>query len=122
MTRLYSSEFPCEVCYRVSSLGWLYRCTQDRELLIEEDFETDDEVGMPAGECPWTLTIDRSQEKLDQICDLFPRPSSPRKNSPAARMPKLSFLEEVSDADLKSYTPAQLAKILSQRAHASHSY
>ena len=39
MTRLYTSEFRCGVCFRVPTTGWLYRCTQDRELLIEDDAE-----------------------------------------------------------------------------------
>ena len=39
MTRLYTSEFRCGVCFRPASMGWVYRCTQDRELLIEEEIE-----------------------------------------------------------------------------------
>lgn len=51
------------------------------------------------------------------LCDLFPPTSSPRKGGPAARASMLSFLEEVSNSALKTYTPAQLSTILSQRAH-----
>ena len=39
-TRLYTEEFRCALCLHVGSFGWLYRCTQDRELLLEEDMET----------------------------------------------------------------------------------
>jgi hypothetical protein len=37
MTRLYTRDFRCALCYNVSSRGWLWRCTQDRELMLEED-------------------------------------------------------------------------------------
>lgn len=39
MTRLYTEDFRCVVCYQIASTGWLYRCTQDRELILEDDFE-----------------------------------------------------------------------------------
>jgi hypothetical protein len=39
VTRLYTKEFRCSSCLRVAPLGWLYRCTQDRELLLEDDME-----------------------------------------------------------------------------------
>jgi hypothetical protein len=39
MTRLYTTEFRCSLCLRVGSMGWVYRCTQDRELLLEDDME-----------------------------------------------------------------------------------
>jgi hypothetical protein len=39
MTRLYTSEFRCAVCFQEGSLGWLYRCTQDRELMLEDDVD-----------------------------------------------------------------------------------
>ena len=44
MTRLYTSEFRCGVCFRISTTGWVYRCTQDRELLIEDDAERGEAV------------------------------------------------------------------------------
>jgi hypothetical protein len=39
VTRLYTQELCCSTCLRVPPLGWLYRCTQDRELLLEDDLE-----------------------------------------------------------------------------------
>lgn len=36
MTRLYGTDFLCESCHRPGPFGWVYRCTQDREELIEE--------------------------------------------------------------------------------------
>ena len=66
-----------------------------------------------------TINANQVQDKLDDFCDIFERPNSPMKRSPAARNSKLSFLEEISDEDLKRYTPAQLNQILTQRAHVS---
>lgn len=39
VTRLYTKDFRCSNCLRAASMGWLYRCTQDRELLLEDDME-----------------------------------------------------------------------------------
>lgn len=44
MTRLYTKYFCCAICARTGDMGWLYRCTQDRELLIEHDMEYGREV------------------------------------------------------------------------------
>ncbi|KAH7342682.1 hypothetical protein BKA65DRAFT_526743 [Rhexocercosporidium sp. MPI-PUGE-AT-0058] len=98
-TRLYTDDFRCALCLRVGSFGWLYRCTQDRELLLDEDMENGFE------------------EKMDNLCDILPKSISPRKRSPAARVDKLSFLTEISDEAMKSYTPEQLKIILAQRAN-----
>ena len=46
VTRLYTKEFRCSVCFREGPAGWLWRCTQDRELLLEEDMERGLEVSM----------------------------------------------------------------------------
>lgn len=45
MTRIYTDEFRCAICLQPGTMGWLYRCTQDRELLIEDDLERDSKVG-----------------------------------------------------------------------------
>lgn len=44
MTRLYTTDYRCCICLQVGSMGWVYRCTQDRELLLENDMERGDEV------------------------------------------------------------------------------
>jgi hypothetical protein len=44
MTRMYTNEFRCVLCLRTGSMGWIYRCTQDRELLIEDDMDRGSEV------------------------------------------------------------------------------
>jgi hypothetical protein len=46
MTRLYTKEFRCVLCLRTGSMGWVYRCSQDRELLIEDDMERGNEVSL----------------------------------------------------------------------------
>lgn len=45
-TRLYTEDFRCAQCLNLGSFGWLYRCTQDRELLLEEDIERGCEVSL----------------------------------------------------------------------------
>ncbi|KAF7865337.1 hypothetical protein EAF04_006314 [Stromatinia cepivora] len=100
-TRLFTREFRCGICFREGSFGWVWRCTQDRELMLEDD--------MDHGHA--------SQEKLDDLCDIFPRPTALRPRGPEARKSRLSFLDEISSKDLKTYTPAQIQTILRQRGH-----
>ncbi|KAH8668005.1 hypothetical protein BGZ60DRAFT_528346 [Tricladium varicosporioides] len=99
MTRLYTKDFRCASCARVGSFGWLYRCTQDRELLLEDDYEQG------------------HVQNFDNLCEIFDRPNIPLKRSPAARLSKLSVLQEINDEQLKSYSSEQLAQVLKQRAH-----
>lgn len=35
MTRVYGFRFTCDVCRRPGPWGWVYRCTQDRDDMIE---------------------------------------------------------------------------------------
>ncbi|ESZ94571.1 hypothetical protein SBOR_5061 [Sclerotinia borealis F-4128] len=108
-TRLFTTEFRCSICFREGSFGWIWRCTQDRELMLEDD--------MDHGHAHDLLTFPKSQEKLDDLCDIFPRPTSPRPRGPEARKSRLSFLDEISNEDLKTYTPAKIQIILKQRSH-----
>ena len=39
MTRMYSTEYRCMLCGHYPRTGWLFRCTQDRELMLEDDLE-----------------------------------------------------------------------------------
>lgn len=39
MTRLYTQDFKCEICLQIPSIGWLWRCSQDRELMLEHALE-----------------------------------------------------------------------------------
>jgi hypothetical protein len=52
---------------------------------------------------------------MDCLSDIFER-TSPRKRGPQARSSRLAFLDEVTDQQLRSYTAAQLNRILTQRA------
>ena len=38
-TRLFTKEFRCGICFREGSFGWVWRCTQDRELMLEDDLD-----------------------------------------------------------------------------------
>ena len=38
-TRLFTKDFRCVCCCREGSFGWLYRCTQDRDNLLEDEIE-----------------------------------------------------------------------------------
>ena len=42
MTRLYTHSFRCVICLKTSSMGWVWRCTQDRDLMLEDDADFDD--------------------------------------------------------------------------------
>lgn len=42
MTRLYTDEFRCVICLKTSSMGWVWRCTQDRDLMLEDKQYFDD--------------------------------------------------------------------------------
>ena len=35
MSRLYGSEFLCDHCHRPGHFGWIYRCSHDREEVID---------------------------------------------------------------------------------------
>ncbi len=120
MTRLFTEDFCCAVCLQVGTFGWLYRCTQDRELLLEEDIENGFEVSqvIPSQLRRFMLN-EWCQEKLDALCDTLPKSIKPRKRSAAARLDKLSVLEEIGAENMNHYTGEQLHKILSQRTHVS---
>jgi hypothetical protein len=44
MTRIYGGDIRCQMCLRTGSFGWVYRCTQDREVLLEDEMERGIEV------------------------------------------------------------------------------
>lgn len=46
MTRLYDSHgsIRCSQCQKVYPGGWLYRCTQDRQLVLEDELEKGEAV------------------------------------------------------------------------------
>ncbi|KAH6976091.1 hypothetical protein BKA56DRAFT_674595 [Ilyonectria sp. MPI-CAGE-AT-0026] len=97
MTRLYGVDFICESCHRPGSFGWVYRCTQDRDELIEQ-----------AASRGYTTAFDELGQVLTEELGI-------RKGSPAAREDKLSFLDEINPEQLAAYRPEQVATILRQR-------
>ncbi|KAK3356898.1 hypothetical protein B0T25DRAFT_537672 [Lasiosphaeria hispida] len=97
MTRIYCDLYRCEVCGRSGKFGWLYRCTMDRDPLI-----------MAARD-------EGHQVAFDGLGVAFSGKMSLGKCGPDVRREKYSFLNEVTSEQLQSYTPAQLAIVLSQR-------
>jgi hypothetical protein len=105
MTRVYNPHFRCTMCLQHGPFGWLYRCTQDRELIIEHD-----------------LQAGHQRVKLDQLHSILSPIRLPRKRSPEARTSSiLAFFDEVSYEDLQSYAPGQISIILRQRGEVSRS-
>ncbi|KAG9236601.1 hypothetical protein BJ875DRAFT_541200 [Amylocarpus encephaloides] len=102
MTRIFTKEFRCCVCHQLGPFGWLYRCTQDRELMIEDD-------------------VDQGYLTMDDLGNIFERPLMPSKRGPFARRSKYSFFKEVSEDQLKTYSDDQVEKVLKQRGHAIES-
>jgi hypothetical protein len=47
MTRLYTTDFHCSLCSEAGQFGWVYRCVQDRELLMDDEWER----GFPVSIC-----------------------------------------------------------------------
>ncbi|KAJ3531842.1 hypothetical protein NM208_g8698 [Fusarium decemcellulare] len=89
MTRVYDTQSKCSSCKKPGQFGWLYRCTQDREDIIEKKLHL----------------LDRHLLKGMGV----------RKGGPVARQDKLSFLEEVTPEQMAKYRPDQIATILRQR-------
>ncbi|KAB5570852.1 hypothetical protein GE09DRAFT_1055628 [Coniochaeta sp. 2T2.1] len=97
MTRVYDLNFRCERCNRHGSFGWLYRCTEHREPLIED--------------------INRLGFKtaFDPIGEHFAGQMSLGKHGPDKRMDNYSVIREMTTEQLHTYTPDQLVKLLEQR-------
>ncbi|OBT75660.1 hypothetical protein VF21_05148 [Pseudogymnoascus sp. 05NY08] len=99
MVRMYSIDMRCSLCLHPGSLGWVYRCSQDRELMIENDYN------------------ERGVNGLDNLFDSFTVPAEPKRRSAAARARPVSFLEEMGPGQLQAYSPKQLSILLDQRTH-----
>ncbi|CZR57237.1 uncharacterized protein PAC_07127 [Phialocephala subalpina] len=98
MTRFYTnnSELVCSHCGQPPANGWLWRCTQDRELILEDDADR--------GVVP----------KIDALPDIFEKPP-PGPKSVAARQDCTSFTSEVCKKHLDEYSPRQIQQIIDQR-------
>ncbi|KFX85930.1 hypothetical protein V490_09315 [Pseudogymnoascus sp. VKM F-3557] len=99
MVRMYSDNMRCSLCLNPGSFGWLYRCSQDRELMIENAYN---EGGVNV---------------LDNLFDDYAIPTEPKRRSAAARARPVSFLEEMASGQLQSYSTQQLSTLLDQRTH-----
>ncbi|KAK4232178.1 hypothetical protein QBC38DRAFT_439473 [Podospora fimiseda] len=102
MTTFYQETFHCEVCKRWNSFGWLYRCVVDRDPLIFH--------GNSKG-------IQLQKVAFDPLGQRFAQEMTLGKYGPDVRCRKNSFLNEISVEQMQSYTPQQIARILSQRDH-----
>ena len=56
------------------------------------------------------------QEKFDTLPDVFEWSTAPKKRSAAARLSRTSFLDELTDEQLATYTDEQVQLILDQRS------
>ncbi|KAI0115367.1 hypothetical protein F4814DRAFT_449199 [Daldinia grandis] len=83
---------------RAPSPGWLWRCIDDRELLIE------DAIGKQHQVCFDTLGL----ELVKQL-------KSVRLGSPRSRSEKFSVFKEITSEQLKDYAPGQILTMISQR-------
>jgi hypothetical protein len=114
MTRLYGSDQVCQLCRQPGRWGWLYRCTQDRDEIIENNYLQGEDVG-PAHQLFPIVTDPHDQVSIDVDGQKLFLDYKARKRSPAERTNKLSFLGELTPEQMRSYTPAQIAIILEQR-------
>ena len=100
MTRLFTSS-PCHMCRRLPPWGWLYCCTQDKELSLAEGIEKG------------------SVGPMDDLAERLTRGVKPTKKGPELRSDRFSALTELTQAELATYTPEELVIILKQREHVS---
>ncbi|KAL2760925.1 hypothetical protein ACRALDRAFT_2093999 [Sodiomyces alcalophilus JCM 7366] len=100
MTRIYSVDLRCDSCHQLGAFGWLYRCTQDREELIRQ-----------------MLAVGSKRATFDEIGDELAAQVKPRLRGPEARADKLSFFDEITPEQLRTYSAEQVATILRQREH-----
>jgi hypothetical protein len=38
MARAYCNDYVCDTCHRPGGFGWLYECTEQKELILEDDY------------------------------------------------------------------------------------
>ena len=56
MVRMYSVDMRCSMCLHPGPFGWVYRCSQDRELMIENDYNENGVVSC-SGKLPVGLIL-----------------------------------------------------------------
>ncbi|CAH0018188.1 unnamed protein product [Clonostachys rhizophaga] len=97
MTRLHGFEFLCDACRRPGPFGWVYCCTQDREVMIES--------AVAAG-CP---------QYFDDLGEYWSSKLRIRRGSAEARADPLSLFDELTPQQMSQYRPDQIQTILRQR-------
>ncbi|CAG9993585.1 unnamed protein product [Clonostachys byssicola] len=97
MTRLHGFEFLCDACRRPGPFGWVYCCTQDREVMIES--------AVAAG-CP---------QYFDDLGEYWSSKLRIRTGSAEARADPLSLFDELTPEQMSQYRPDQIQTLLRQR-------
>ncbi|KAH6693837.1 hypothetical protein F5X68DRAFT_248309 [Plectosphaerella plurivora] len=99
MVRVYSLTLRCDICQSYGPFGWLYRCTEDREVLLHHAILE----GISN-----KLNFDDLGQKLCKLVKGSPR-------SAEARSDVFSFFAEINAETMQTYTPEQISLILKQR-------
>ncbi|KAK4447058.1 hypothetical protein QBC34DRAFT_440324 [Podospora aff. communis PSN243] len=97
MARLYHGGSKCDNCRRSGHFGWVYKCIMDRDALIVDAMERSRKV--------W----------FDELGHVFAKQMSLGKFGPDRRYKKYSFLAEITEEQLHTYTPTQLGEVMTQR-------
>lgn len=101
MTRLYNDRLTCDNCHQTSKSGWVYICTQDKEIEMAHDIAQGEQ-----------LHFDELGEELTKLV------KSPVRG-PENRTRPFELLNELTPEALHQYTPEQLKFLLEQREKVS---
>lgn len=120
MARIYHVGFRCERCNRHGQFGWLYRCTEHRELILDDMNRHGVKVSLAQPTSPYSVErgydIDNAIETaFDSIGEQFCEQMSLGRWGPDKRQNKYSVLHEMTQEQMQSYNPAQIATLLAQR-------
>lgn len=118
MSRVYHPGYKCALCKNLPQFGWVYRCTHDRDgLIMGAELKDDEAGGQPYHHSPTANPSGTTQVYFDEIGRAFANEMNLGKFGPDMRTQKYSFLNEITTDQLHTYTPSQVALILSQRDH-----
>jgi len=120
VTRVYHLGYRCERCNRHGPFGWLYRCTEHQELILDDMHHRGFTVSLADATSPYSVEqgydIDNALETaFDAIGEHFSNQMSLGKWGPDKRQDKYSVLHEMTQEQMQSYTPQQIATLLAQR-------
>lgn len=124
MARIYHVGFRCERCNRHGQFGWLYRCTEHRELILDDMKRHGFKVSLARPTGKYSVEkgydIDNGVEvAFDKIGAEFAEQMSLGKWGPDKRQDQYSVLHEMTQEQMQSYTPDQIATLLAQRENVS---